>query len=601
MGALIFMFYKGSKTPISIQFTKSFLNMQKRGPDDTSYVVESSVPFSRLNMDQVRTTLSKREIAEYSPYTFIFGYHRLCINDKTLDGSQPFEDPILHQIKKYPELRNRPKRMLLCNGEIYNYKDLKAENMFSEKDLQSNSDVEIIMPLYIKYGIEETLKQLNGDFSFVLTENLNTFDVKTINIYIVRDILGIKPIYMIKDVKCGLYMFTSELKGVPNYIFSEPSIQVCEVPPGTYWSYNNSIVNNSSDEFIRYSDWNFYKSLEHCSIKTADPLSLSSIYQNIKEKLRKSIITRYNSKDNEHVVGVLLSGGFDSSIILSVLIEYLSSVNHNFEKYPLYAFTIGNDIEHANNIVEFLEEKYKIDIKHHFITVYKTEQLISNVEDIIYKIETYDPKMIRGGIVFDILLKYIKENTNVKIVFTGEGLDELCGYSNFNTLTDAQFQNKSVKLLKHLSKFDILRADKIAGSHGLELRHPFLDRDFIEYILSIHPKLKRPQIYKTGKPAIEKYIVRKSFDNGNYLPSSVLWNPLQEITSSFGELETNLKNYYDTKISDQEYYSYIKNQNNMVKGRIPKSKEELYYKKCFQKHFKQTSHLVNNFWNDLWI
>ena len=596
MGALLFMFYKGSKSPISIQFTKSFLNMQNRGPDDTNYVTESSIPFSRLNMDQVRTTLSKREISEYSPYTFIFGYHRLSINDKTKDGSQPFEDPILHQIRKYPELRNRPKRMLMCNGEIYNYNELKETEMFGEKDLQSNSDVEIILPLYIKYGLEETLKMLNGDYSFILTENLNTFDTKTTNVFVVRDILGIKPLYMIKDTNSGLYIFTSELKGVPNFIFSEPTIQVTEVPPGTYWSFNND---SNKEEFVRYCDWNFYKSLDHCVIKSADPTTLSSVYKELREKLEASVIKRYQSKDDTHLVGVLLSG-FDSSIILSILVKYLVSINHDFDKYPVHAFTIGNDVENASHCVEFLENKYNIDIKHHTINVHQVEQLVKNADDIIYKIETYDPKMVRGAIVFDILTKYIQENTDVQVLFTGEGLDELCGYSNFNTLTDLQFQEKSVKLLKYLSKFDILRADKIAGAHGLELRHPFLDREIIEYILSIHPKLKRPQMYESGKAAIEKYIVRKSFDNGHFLPKQVLWNPLQEITSAFEGLNECLSSHYDNNVSDQEYYSYLKNQNSNGKGRIPKCKEELYYKKCYERHFKNTSYLVKTFWNDLW-
>jgi asparagine synthase (glutamine-hydrolysing) len=600
MGALMFLFYKGSKSPVSIQFTKAFMKMKNRGPDETSYVTENNIPFSRLNMDQVRMTLSKREIAEYSPYTFMFGYHRLCVNDLTKDGNQPFEDPILHKIKAYPEIRTRPKRMLMCNGEIYNYQEIKEAEMFGDKDLQSNSDVEVILPLYIKHGIEETLKQLNGDFSFILTENLNTFDTKTMNIYVVRDILGIKPLYMIKDMKTGTYIFTSELKGIPSYFYSESNIKVCEVPPGTYWSFNNSVVQGNSEEFIRYCDWNFYKTIDNCVIKSADQHVLSTLYSEIREKITKAVETRYNSKDENHIVGVLLSGGFDSSIILSVLVRYLFENNHDFVKYPIHAFTIGNDMTAAKQCVEHLESKYSIDIIHHNVDIKDTDLIVKNIEDVIYKTETYEPKMVRSSLLLDSLFKYISNKTNVKILFTGEGLDEMCGYTNFESLNDAQFQEKSVRLLKYISKFDILRADKLAGAHGLELRHPFLDRNVIEYILSIHPKLKKPQIYKSGCSPIEKYIVRKSFDNDEYLPSTVLWKPLEDITESYNNLATCIEKHCNDSISDQTFYSYVKVQNHSGCGRVPRNKEELHYKMCFEKHFKNTSHLVSKFWDDLW-
>jgi asparagine synthetase B (glutamine-hydrolysing) len=252
--------------------------MKRRGEDDTQVITETSPNITNLNISQISNYLSKREISEYRPFTFQYGYHRSSINDISLDGSQPFEDPISHKLLKYPELRSRPKRKLLCNGEIYNYKDLVETNKFNDRDIQSNSDVEVILPLYIKntellkdstLALEQSLKNLNGDYSFILTENVTSFNLTQVNIFAVRDILGSKPLYMVKFVPKStstnpndiFYMFVSEIKGIPLNLLNDPEYTITEVPPGTYWSYKNSIIDKNKDEFIKYYDFNKYKDL----------------------------------------------------------------------------------------------------------------------------------------------------------------------------------------------------------------------------------------------------------------------------------------------------------------------------------------------------
>ena len=93
------------------------------------------------------------------------------------------------------------------------------------------------------------------------------------------------------------------------------------------------------------------------------------------------------------------------------------------------------------------------------------------------------------------MFKYISEKTLVKVLLTGDGLDELGGYSNFNDLNDTMFQEKSVELLLNLCNFDILRSDRISNAFSLELRNPFLQKDFVKYMLSIHPSIKKSQVY----------------------------------------------------------------------------------------------------------
>jgi asparagine synthase (glutamine-hydrolysing) len=619
MGAVSFLIYNMTKPPINIDFSKSFVKMKRRGQDDTQVITESSPIITNFNISQISNYLSKREISEYRPFTFQYGYHRLSINDISLDGSQPFEDPILHKLLKYPELRTRPKRKLLCNGEIYNYNKLIEHNGFNDKDLQSNSDTEIILPLYIKnthklgdsrLGLEECLKNLNGDYSFILTENVTSFNLKEINIFAVRDILGTKPLYMVKYVPKSInsnpndifYMFVSEIKGIPLNLLNDPEYIITEIPPGTYWSYKNSIIDKNQDEFVKYYNFDKYKDLTACTINKADPETISKLYNNIQEILTKSIIDRYELCEHSHKVGLLLSGGFDSCIITSILVKYLVE-KYNYS-HPLHVFTIGTntntDVINAKQHVELLETTYNIDIQHHIINIDDFNLITDEIDNIIIQLETFDRINIQKSIPMSFLLKYIKLHTDVKVLLSGEGLDELCGHYQLFSLNDTQFQEKSIQLLQNLSKFDLLRNDKLAGSYGLEIRYPFLDTCFIEYILSIHPSLKRPQISGYSKNPIEKYIIRKSFDTANHIiiDKNILWNHKQDIRYSLENLKQQLTNFYNDKYNDLDLFNYL--QTTDINNIIPNTKEEMHYKKIFDMYYPNTSNILSCYWKSLW-
>ena len=604
MGAISFLFYNMSKPPINIEFTKSFMKMKSRGEDDTQVVTENGPTFNNMNMNQIVNYLSKREISEYKPFTFHYGYHRMSINDVSIDGSQPFDDPILYKMQKYPELRNRLKRKLLCNGEIYNYKELIESEKFTDKDIQSQSDVEVILPLYIKYaesfkdpelGLRKCLDKLSGDYSFIISENATTFNLRQINIFAARDRFGIKPLYMVKYIPIKpesnkddiFYMFTSELKGIPKEILNNPEYKITEVPPGAYWSFNNSIINKNKDEFIRYYDFDKFMDLKTCRLDMANQETVSSIQNNVKKLLTNSIVEKYNLSDRN--VGVLLSGGFDSSIILSILIKYkFTTGNIN----PLHVFTIGDDdnsdVILAKKQVESLEQHYNIDIHHHIVNIKDFNLIKLELPKIVECLETHDSTTIEKSIPIVFLLKYIKEKTDVKILLTGEGLDELCGYDEFLNLNDIQFQEHSIRLLQDLSKYDLLRCDKMSGYFGLELRHPFLDIPFVEYILSIHPKLKRAQMSGYSDIPIEKYIIRKAFDDNGvsedfYIIPDILWSNRKDIRYSFNDLKNKLRTYFDTIYDDTEFLNYLQNvsQSNNEVSTLLKNKGDLYYKKIY--------------------
>lgn len=612
MGAISFLLYNMSNPPINIEFTKSFMNMKSRGPDDTQVTTESTPVITQTNNSQIASYLSKREIAEYKPVTFQYGYHRMSINDPSIDGSQPFDDPIVHKVRDYPELRTRPKRKLLCNGEIYNYTDLVQKHTFTDRDLQSNSDVEVILPLYIKHasverdpelGLRKTLSELNGDFSFVITENTGTFYLKQIHAFVARDAFGTRPLYMIhykptqqKSTDEIFYLFVSELKGVPIQLLHSPDYVVTEVPPGTYWSYKNSVTDRNPEQFIRYFDLSRYAVLDNCRFSKADAVTLTTIYDNIKGLLTSSVTKRLHETRS---LGILLSGGFDSCIILSIVVKHLLSQEHDFTKDPLHVFTIGHpdstDVINAIQHVDTLEKTYNIDIHHHVISIQNIETVVTEITRVIQILETYDCKTIRQSIPLLYLLQYIQK-TDVKILLSGDGLDEICGYHSLFNLTDQHFQAKSIEMLTNLHRSDLLRCDKLAESCGLEMRFPFLDVAFVEYMLEIHPLLKRPQMSAYSRNPVEKYIVRKAFDNNSdtiqdfYIDKRLLWTPKRDIESSFKNFSSILTDYCNNLYNDIDYENF---QNTHTHSLVD-SKEAMHYIHIFEKLYPNTLHICES-------
>ena len=595
MGAFTLIVYSGHETPYNIDFVRSFMNMKNRGMDQTTTFVENSLDITKINPDIIKRSLTRDEIKKYSQHTFIFNCHRNAINDNSYNAEQPFEDPIRHQTLEYPELVGRPKRMLMCNGEIYNYKELIQENKFTERDLQSNSDVEVILPMYIKYGLEETLNQLQGDYSFVLTENLNTYKTRSMNIFVVRDILGTRPLYSIKHKTLPFYMFSSEIKAIPQNVLSSNNYSITEIPPGCYWSFKNPHT------FTKYHSFDSYKNIESCKYQDANPQTLEKIYNEIREKSNSSILKRVKDIDR---FGVLLSGGFDSSIILSNIAEMISTKIINPKE--LHVFTLGKhytseNIEEAKKVVDYLEKKYNLDIHHHIISLDNNVISMSELDNVIMHLETYAPEMIRDSIPYYFIMKYISSKTNIKVLISGDGLDEFCGYKEFNDFNDQQFQEYSIKLLENLSKFDLLRIDKIAESFGLEVRYPFLDKIFIDLMLSIHPKLKRSQQRKINEEPMEKYIVRKAFEI-DFLPETTIWKRIQCLCEYCHNFETSLQTQFQELYSDSEFAYYtnslVKDQKNIVT--LPKTKEEMHYRKIFNRLFPNTDYIIPYFWEHLW-
>lgn len=605
MGGIQFIIY--NNMIYTLDYIKSFMNIKSRGPNYTTHNIYSTIDISNINNNIIRNQLSIDEILSYKQYNFVLNYHRMSINDKSFNGIQPFINPIPIMMRKYTDLKYRPKRRLLCNGEIYNYNQLKEDFLFDEKELSSNSDVEIILPLYINkltnlsvtLALKEVLNLLDGEFSFILLDNIETYFLSEINIFCVKDFFGSKSMYYVKDIENDIFMFVSEIKALPKHIINNKSYIIENILPGHYWSFK-------SKTFEQYYDLEKYYDLNNCTINHPSPEILENMYSTIRNILITNIHSRYPINNK---LGVLISGSFDSSLLSIILIQYMISNNINIDNIEFFTISSKNNNNNDDNnyvllLLNYIKNKFNVTVKCHVVYLDDIDIIIKDLDKIVYSLESYDPDLIRDSIPFYYLMKYIKTNSTINILFTGDGLSQICGDDSFINLNNQLFQNKSIDYIKNMYNYNLLRTDKLSGQFSIEIRQPYITKNFIEYMLSIHPKIKRENINIREDGLMSKYILRKAFDPNIYeeiLPNEILWRKSQKINNTLQNLNQNLDTYFKNSISKM-FFNYnlsILISENQNKNTLPKTNEELHYRLLFRKFYPNNDSLINNFWRNI--
>ena len=470
-----------------------------------------------------------------------FDFHRLSIIGNSELGNQPM------MINEAPHLT------VVCNGEIYNYKDLANQYNIN---LKTGSDTEIILHLYNKIGIENTVKALDGVFMFVL------YDEKMKTTFSARDPYGVRPGFYGSTVD-GDISIASEAKALTGFCNS-----IIPFPPGNIWDSN-------SCEFSPYYER---------GVKTLENQNEPIILDNIKKLLFASVEKRMMS---EREIGALLSGGLDSSLIAAIV--------SSFSERKLKTFSIGMqgsiDLEYALTVSKY------IDTDHHQIEITENE-FLDAIETVIYNIESFDITTVRASIGNYLVSKYIKQNTDCKVIFNGDGSDEVCGGYLYmmNAPSDEHFQRETEDLVNQIYLFDVLRSDRSISSNGLEARTPFLDKSFVQYYLSIPSKMKTFGV----ENKIEKFLLRKSFEDLNLLPEKVLWRNKCAFSDGVSSKENSwhkvLQNYIDKKVTDVEFINNSKDFFHCT----PISKESYFYRKIFESTFKNHEKLIPFFWMPKW-
>ena len=500
---------------------KEFYKSQMRGPDNS--------------------------ITKHSKYVYL-GFHRLSINGLE-NGNQPMEHPEDKDIT------------LICNGEIYNYKELAAQY---NCNLVTGSDCEIILHLYKLLGFKETIQKLDGVFGIVLYDNRKQ------KVFVARDPIGVRSLFI--GTTPSSFAIASEMKSLHNI-----SNNIIQFPVGSIWDMD--IGDHDMNTFEKYYNMDTIYNDSSLTINN-ETIIMDKIYQSFDNAVKKRLMS-------DKPIGCLLSGGFDSSIVAALLSKH-------FPEHTLKTFSIGlegsPDLKFARMVADFIKSD------HHEVVVSES-QMLGAIEEDIMQIESYDTTTVRASTPMYLLSKYIKENTDVTVVYSGEGSDEASGsYLYFhNAPTPNDFKQETIRLMKDLSYFDVLRCDKSIAGAGLEVRVPFLDKDFLKMYMNIQAEKKMPTTYN-----MEKYLLRKSFEKYNLLPTEVLWRMKEGMSDG---VSSQSRGWYEiiqehaNSIYTDESFSTLQQKYSF---NPPMSKESLWFRELFNKYYLGRDKTIPYYWLPKW-
>lgn len=527
------------------------LALQKhRGPDDSGIVI--------INREhKIIEEISAIENVKFSNSAdLVFGFNRLSILDLSPNGHQPMISADGNVI-------------LMMNGEIYNAFNFRDDLIKKGYAFKSKTDTEVVLNLYIEYGMEGMLNRLNGMFALVI------YDLRLNNLFLARDRFGIKPLYILQE--SGRIAFSSELKSfkaLPKFIFDLDESKLDE-----YLLFRN-VINST-----------LFKNIKNCTPGTFFSVALSgdvneTVFYNIDQegysqycvdesyfKLEESLQNSVERQMMSDVkLGCQLSGGVDSSLVTYYAAQTLQKGN-----LETISITFDNPhfseeqyIDHVRKVVDLASHKYILSPDYYF----------NEIENATWHFE----QPLNHPNTIGIYLLSQKAKNHVTVLLSGEGADEsLAGYPRFiNTMRpyaikhllsnlkqnyknigellsyfktvegriimssafgnissikklkkDFSFKNATSyrnsllsdlhgnNLLRH-RKYELLtylpdllmRQDKMSMAHSIENRVPFLDNEMIKTSLNIPDNLLIDK--RNGKrdtKLLLKKICSKKFDS----------------------------------------------------------------------------------------
>lgn len=433
---------------------------------------------------------------------------------------------------------------IVCNGEIYNYRQLKKEHLQKHR-FSRGSDSEVALHLYEEYG-KSCVDYMDGMFAFVISDCRSAHP----DIFAARDPLGIKPLYYGQNA--GKFYFASELKCLYPVVD-----EIKEFPAGHYFTLAEGLVPYRTVQGL----------MERRSPYGQE--SLEEIERQIRFLLEKSVKKRLMA---DVPLGVLLSGGLDSSLIAAIACKY------NQTGRPVQSFCIGlqgsADLEAAKSVAAYIGTE-------HHECIYTEQEVLEAIPRVVYHLESFDPSLVRSAIptyfVSRLAARY------VKVILSGEGADELfAGYAYMENMTDTRALGRELaRVLGLLHNINLQRMDRMSMAHSLEGRVPFLDEELVNYVLGLPTELKG------RNKKIEKWLLRASFDKTKYLPEKVLWRKKAEFSEGSGTKDF-LEKTFDQCISDLELRTakdrILKEDNIQIR-----SKQELYFYRVFRTFYPSAS------------
>ena len=524
---------------------QNFAKISHRGPDNSRFVVNGQR---------------------------CMGFHRLAINGLTPAGDQPFS------------LLDCD---LICNGEIYNHKQLAEKHGFT---CVSESDCEVIIHLYKLFNgdMQATLRELDGVFSLVLIDRERDL------VYAARDPFGVRSLYIgsSSTYACDISV-ASEMKALQHCDHVE------QFPGGCYMTVSKQDHSRFETQLhpyypgLRLDDtqkvpriYNFGTAQLDDDVNAPPEQLEMRACATVRELFELAVCKRLMS---ERPVGCLLSGGLDSSIVTALVVKHMAPDS------PVDTYAIGLegsvDLKWARRVSEYLGTR------HHEVCLTE-QQFLDAIDATIYQIESYDTTTVRASVGNYLVSKYIYDNTDNVVIFCGDMSDEIFGsYRGFTKApSDHDFARENGRMVRDVRYFDLLRSDKSISGAGLEARVPFADKTFLEFVMSLPPWMKR--FGEGADYAIEKHLLRKAF--GGLLPEDVMWRRKEAFSDGVSGHERTwvqiIKEYVDQRVSDTEVS--LANELHKYKHNAPYDKESYYYRTVFERHFpgKGCAETIPYFW-----
>lgn len=501
---------------------KNFIKGRRRGPEYSNVKV---LPNKKLFM----------------------GFHRLAINGLKETANQPMI------MDNYT---------LICNGEIYNYKYL--HNLLNIEN-KTGSDCEIIIHLYKKFGIEQTLQMIDGVFAFALYDNT------TQKTYIARDLFGVRPLFKTEYITTNgetTFGFASEMKMLAD-LCTITHAKLTPFAPGTY-----SILEYSRNKWQYTHQEKIFATINspiHYTIKTIQE-AMDIVQTSLIDAVKKRLFT------TDRPIACLLSGGLDSSLITAIVKKLRP--NEELETYSI-GLQNSEDLRYAQKVADFLGTQ-------HTEIICTEKEFLEAIPEVIENIESYDTTTVRASVGNYLVAKYISTHSEAKVIFNGDGSDEICGgYLYFHLAPDAiAFDQECRRLLKDIHLYDVLRSDRSISSNGLEARTPFLDRQFVQTFLSIPPQ------FRFEKNRCEKYILRKAFEPLNILPKEVLFRTKEAFSDGVSPQNKSWFEIIQSHVAKLPPFIFL----SPLTHNAPSTKEQEYYRNIFQKHYKFQDTIIPYFW-----
>lgn len=384
------------------------------------------------------------------------GHRRLAIVDVD-GGTQPLLDGDGH--------------VLVGNGEIYNHLELREA--LGTQTFTTSSDNETALRAVVAWG-SSAIGRLRGMFAFAVAGDDGT-------LIAARDPLGIKPLYWVR--REGATMFASELRAFPPEV--RPLVEA--FPPGHWWSREEGLH-------------------PFADLSTVGPPFETQ--EEARAAIRDAVATAVRARMMADVgVGVLLSGGLDSSIVAAIAAD--EAARRGVE---LQSFAVG--VDGSPDLVAARTVARELGLRHHE-RVYTADEAYDTLDAAVRVIEHFDPALVRSAVPNYLVAELAARH--VKVVLTGEGADEL--FAGYDYLRDVEPEDLEAELLRSvqgLHQLNLQRADRTSMAHGLEARVPFLDLDVIAVAARVPIAWKLP-----GEHGQEKRLLREAF--AGWLPDEILW------------------------------------------------------------------------------